>query len=115
MQLLLTNMNRETKTLQTPEGKELIIKSFLSARERNQIRNVYLSGMKIDMGAGGQVKEMDGSLLETAEKKLIEVTIVSYDGGSENVLDMLLDSAPSEYDFVVAEATKLNSSLGGAK
>ena len=50
-----------------------------------------------------------------AQKKLIEIAVLSYDGQTENVIEKLLDGKASEYDFVVQETNKLNNFLGGAK
>lgn len=108
--------NRETNTLTAPSGKTFTIKSFFTARERNALRNVYLHGMKIDMSLGtSSIKELDGSILEAAEKKLLELAIVSFDNNSENIIDRILDGNAPDYDFIVAEAGKLNSSLTEAK
>lgn len=101
-------MERKTIKLKTPLGKEVELKEYLTARERNELRNVYLSGMKIEAeGERPVIKEIPGSIVEQAERKLIELAVVSYDGSRENVLERLLDSLPEEYDFVVAEANKI--------
>ena len=105
-------MQRETKEVTTPAGKKLILKTYITARERNELRNVYLSAMKLDTENGAtQVKEVGGAVLEQAERKLLEVAIVEYDGkvATTDVLNALLDGTPTEYDFVVAEANKINT------
>ena len=99
---------REVKTIQTPSDKEAVLKSYLTAGERNELRRIYLNNMEI-----GTEKEMpaitkiSGSLVEEAEKKMIEIAVVSYDGNPENILGRLLDEKPEEYDFVVAEINKV--------
>lgn len=100
-------MERETKTITTPKGKELIVKTYLTARERNELRNIYLSTMKIDK-SGEVIDGFSGSLMETAERKLLEIVVISYAGNKENILNNLLDEIPEEYDFVVAESGKVN-------
>lgn len=100
-------MERETKKITTPKDKELIVKTYLTARERNELRNIYLSTMKIDK-TGEVVDGFSGSLMETAERKLIEIAVVSYAENKEDILNRLLDEMPEEYDFVVAEAGKIN-------
>jgi len=102
-------MERETKTIKTPSGKEIVMKTFLNARERNELRNVFLKEMKIESNTAQVKDEIPASVMDEAEKKLIEVAVISYDGSSENIVDRLLDSAPEEYDFVVAEANKIKS------
>lgn len=103
-------MERETRKIKTPAGKELEIKTYLTARERNQLRGAFLSSMKLDTEST-QVKEVGGEVLEVAEKKLLEVAVVEYDGkkATTDILNALLDGTPAEYDFVVAEANKISA------
>lgn len=102
--------NRETRNVKTPGGgKELVLKTYLTARERNELRGVFLGEMKIETaGDAGkaEIKDLSGAALEKAERKLIELAVVSFDGSAENILDRLLDSTPDEYDFAVREANK---------
>lgn len=100
-------MERETKKFNTPSGKEVELKSYLTAKERNELRAVFLSGMKLE--GGTQIKEIDGGVVDKAERKLLELVVVSYEGNTEKIIDRLLDSRPEEYDFVVAEANKINT------
>lgn len=101
-------MERETKKLKTPGGKEVELKTYLTARERNELRAVFLNGIAIEPSST-QIKEISGAVVDEAERKLIELAVVSYDGNRENILERLLDSTPEEYDFVVAEANKINT------
>lgn len=99
---------RETRSVKTPSGKELVLKTYLTARERNELRGIFLGEMKVDTGETGkaEIKDLSGASLEKAEHKLIELAIVAYDGSAENILNRLLDSMPDEYDFAVREANK---------
>lgn len=101
-------MTSETKTIKTPSGKEVILKSYLTARERNELRGIFLRAMKISP-SGEQTQEISGEVTEQAEQKLIELAVISYDGSAENILERLLNSAPEEYDFVVAEANRISA------
>lgn len=101
-------MDRETIKIKTPLNKEVEIKTYLTAKERNELRNVYLNNMKINTEGGvPTIQEIPGSIVEEAEKKLIELAVVSFDGSSDNILGRLLDSLPEEYDFVVNECNKI--------
>ncbi len=103
-------MSEENKKIKTPAGKELILKPYMTARDRNSLRSVYLTGMKIENSEGElNFKEIPGGVIEEAEKKLIEISVLSYDGSTEKIVDRLLDGKPEEYDFVVAEANKLGT------
>lgn len=102
-------MERETIKLQTPSGKELELKSYLTARERNELRRVFLEGVHIDPNKqDANLKDLSGDVLEKAEHKYIEIIVAKYDGNSENVLQRLLDATPAEYDYAVAEAAKID-------
>lgn len=101
---------RETKKLNTPSGKEFELKTYLTARERNELRSVYLGGLKVEAeNEKPQIKEISGSIVDLAERKIIELAVISYDGNNASILDRLLDGAPEEYDFVVAEANKIST------
>jgi hypothetical protein len=101
-------MERPTKTLDTPEQKQLILKEYLTARERNEIKALYLSKTAINSdGANSQVQEINGALLLELEKKIITAVVISYNGQTENILETLLDGRPEEYDFVLEEARKI--------
>ena len=105
-------MERETIKLTTPLGKELVIKSFMNAKERNAIKSAFLEGIKIDpndIAREGEsiMKDVDASIMLKAEKRTFEQLIVSYAGSSENIADRLEQATPAEYDFVVAELNKV--------
>lgn len=106
-------MERETIKLETPQGKELIIKSYMTAKERNEIKRTFLEGVKIDPNQTTQeaeavrMNELDASIMLLAERKTIEQLVVSYDGVTENIIERLDDSKPEEYDFVVSELNKI--------
>ncbi len=105
-------MERETIKLTTPLGKELVIKSFMNARERNAIKSAFLEGIKIDpndIANEGEsiMKDVDASIMLKAEKRTFEQLIVSYASSSENISDRLEQATPAEYDFVVLELNKV--------
>lgn len=104
-------MERETIKLTTPLGKELVIKSFMNAKERNAIKSAFLEGIKIDPNDIGSedhiMKDVDASIMLKAEKRTFEQLIVTYAGSSENIADRLEQASPAEYDFVVAELNKV--------
>lgn len=110
---------RETKNVATPAGKNLVVKTYLTARERNAFRAVFIKNAdyNVDQVSGAmQVTKIAGEATEEAERKIIELVVVSYDDKTEGIADLLLDGSPSEYDFVTAEAMKtVGSNLTSAK
>jgi hypothetical protein len=103
-------MNRETIKLTTPAGKALEIIPYLTARERNELRNTYLSEMTTEIDPKNpeqsKISGIKGTAFEKREHELIRIGVKSFDGNSENILDLLLDSRPEEYDFVIEQLDK---------
>ena len=101
---------RPTTKHTTPSGKEYEVKTYLTARERNELRGVFLNSTIVTPGAEKPaVPELTGSFLEKAEYKVIELAITTYDGSAEKILDRLLDGSPEDYDAVVGEAHKVGN------
>ena len=104
-------MDRETTKLTLPSGKEIELKSYLTARERNEIRDVFMEEMRASIAK--EEKETDqvitGHAMIKAEKTLLETIIIALDGISEDVVSRLLDGSPEDYDFVVANANKIKA------
>lgn len=113
----MTNQERETKTLKTPSGKELALKTYLTARERKQVKEALFSQMKGGTNPDGQfeISELPASVMIQAEEATLKAVIVSYDGSAENILDRLLDSKTDEYDFVLSEVNKVAEGFLSAK
>ncbi len=102
--------NRTTHEITTPSGKAVTLKSYLTARERNELRAVFLSNVSTDpANLQPKIADLSGELLERAERKILELAVVAYDGNSENVIERLLDGSPEDYDFVVVESNKIGN------
>ncbi|MFA5080303.1 MAG: hypothetical protein WC472_01620 [Candidatus Paceibacterota bacterium] len=99
-------MERETKTIKTPSGKDLILKSFITVRERNELRNVIYKDLKIN---GGE-QSLNASSIIQYEQQAIRSVIVSYDGKQE-FLEELMDGKTDEYDFIVSEVNKITGEI----
>lgn len=103
-------MNRELIILTTPLGKELKIIPYLTARERNELRNTYLAEMTTEIDpqnpSQSKITGLKGTTYEKREHTLIRIGVASYDGKAENTLDRLLDEKPEEYDFAISELDK---------
>ena len=102
-------MQRETKQITTPSGTVVTIKSFLNAGERNQLRRVFLDNVKID--SKGVAGDINASVVELAEKKLIEIGVVSFGERTSpaDIMKCLEEGSPADYDFVTAELNKLST------
>lgn len=116
---------RPTQTLQTPEGKELVIKTYINAREFNEIKKSFLAAIKIDLADATSEKSAQEAISEAAkqisladiseanEQAAIKAIAQSYDGSGENIIERLLESSPEEYNFVSREVQKVQT--GGFK
>jgi hypothetical protein len=100
--------NRETKKLSCPSGKEVEIKTYITPRERNILKNIFFKNMKLENDSGApKISEMSGEVMIEAEEKTIDLMVISYDGNSENVLDRILNGTVEDYDFILDEVNKV--------
>ncbi len=102
-------MQRETKSFKTPQGIEIVMKTWLSAREYNEVKAEMFKAIKIDPTTGEKSDSMTGEFMLAQEQKLLSALIVSIDGSTEKISDKLLDMRNDEYQFIVAEANRINS------
>lgn len=112
-------MERETKTITTPNGHSVVLKSYLTGREANQIKEILFSSVKINMAdlenGKPEMKELPANIVLEQEKKRIEILVVSLDGKSENITDNILDLPAIDYNFISTEASKIEKGLTPAK
>lgn len=102
-------MQRETKTVTTPSGKSVVIHTYLTGREANEIKKAMYKSMKIDMSTGQPVvTDLTGEFMLEQEQKLLEKFVVSIDGKTENVLNAILDLNDSDYQAIVAEVNAVH-------
>jgi hypothetical protein len=98
---------RETKTITTPDGKAVVVNTYLTGRESNQLKEILYAGLKMgmsDISAGiTEIKDIPASLLLDQEKKALEMLVVSIDGATDGVVEKLLDMKDTEYQFIVSE------------
>lgn len=103
-------MQRETKEITTPSGSKVVIKSWISAREANAVKQPMLKAMKVDPNTGTTSSSIDGDFLIEQEKTLIGILVVSVDGDTSTQLEKLLDMRNDDYQFVITEVNKIYTS-----
>jgi hypothetical protein len=113
-------MERETKEFTTPAGTKVVVKTYLTARESNQLRQALYAEIKMsmsDMETGKtEVKDIPATALLEQERKALEILIVNIDDSADNIADRLLDLRSEEYDAIVAEVNKITKpNFQGAK
>jgi hypothetical protein len=101
-------MERETKELTTPGGHKAIIKTYLTAREANEIKEVFNKAISMHLENGQIVSDaIPATVLSEQEKKVLALLLVSLDGDANNIYERLLDFKQEDYEFLVAEANNI--------
>lgn len=106
-------MERDTKIITTPAGHTVVLKSYLTGREANELKGVMFSALKMNIedAQSGKINigDVSGSFLVDQEQKAMSLVLVSLDGSADNALERLLDLPSSEYDAVKAEVDKITN------
>jgi hypothetical protein len=99
-------MQRETKTLTTPLGKELVLKAWLTHKERAEFATSVSREVK---ALGIDVKQAEESVEATLKilPLLTQAAVISYDGSQDKIDERLADLRADESDFVATEAAKV--------
>ena len=98
-------MERETKTVTTPLGKELVLKAVLNMRERNAVLGAFQEG-----GITADSTSMDSVLaVMQVAPKIFEQIVLSYDGSNEKVFERLEELPADEFDFVLKESADVTT------
>ena len=93
----------ETKEIITPiDGHRVVLKTYITGREDREISNIYLRDMEVKVeGSTPKTGRMDMiKMTEAAEKKAVEIIVVSVNEKTENVFDTILDMKSTDTDFV---------------
>ena len=98
-------MERETVEIKTPkDGKAIILKAWLSAREKRSISSIFSDKATFD---GEKNFKVDASVLNELQDAQIKNVVVSIGGKTENILDLCLDMKLEDFDFILAEVEKI--------
>lgn len=94
-------MDRETKTIVTPiSKKEIVVKTFLTGREKRSLVNIYLQGNLSFNTDTKNISGIDNKLIDTEQDLSFETIIVSIDGSIENIVNTVLDMHSEDFEFV---------------
>lgn len=100
-------MSRETKEIITPIGKnKIVIKTWLTGGESEQIQNVFLSAQEISASNPTEFK-LKGSTISEANHKAVESVVVSVDGKTNDILKTVLDLRSEDYRFIVEKINEI--------
>ncbi len=100
--------DRETRNITTPGNHVIVLKTYLTGREVNDIKRALFGSVSIERGEDGKpvIPKYPLALAIDREKKLLEYAVVTIDGAKENAADKVQDLSAADYKFVVAEAEK---------
>ena len=98
-------MERETKAITTPAGHNVVLRSYLTGREANELKSVLFADLKLnveDVQSGKiAIGDIPASFLVKQEEKAIELLIVAVDDMIENASQKVLDFPEADYQAVV--------------
>ena len=117
---------RDTTTVKLPiSGETVIMKSWLTGRERRMINKVTLGdddSLEVDVdqekSSGQKIKFKDPSqLLNEMENIAIKTIVVSIGEITEEnkVLEAVLDLREGDFDFIIDELEKVSKDADGKK
>lgn len=104
---------RETREFTTPGGRKIVLRTYLTGREANEIKAVMLSAVKMGMTDAQEGKvamdSIPGSFMVEQEKKALSYLLVSLDGDANAPVEKLLDLPSTEYDAVIKEVNAIQN------
>jgi len=108
-------MDTPTKTYKTKGGVEVIHKTYATGREMRDLQNVFLEKTKVSVsGAATSFKDIDASVANEYQDKVLEIFVVSVNGKTENVVDEILNLQSEESDEIIKEVNKVVDSKKSA-
>lgn len=110
---MTASTERESKTITTPNGHTVAIKTYLTAREGNVLKKMVYERItaKTDGINNSQTAQISGSSVLDQEAKALEILLVAVNGSNENLMDRLLDMKLVDYDAVVKEVNIVTDEL----
>ncbi|KKM78980.1 hypothetical protein LCGC14_1354470 [marine sediment metagenome] len=98
----------ENTTLKTTNGREIVLKAYITARELRELKALYLAVAKFDPKSG-EVFDIDPKKAEEIENKTIAMVVVSIDGKEDRILETILDMPIVDYNEIME---KMNDATG---
>jgi hypothetical protein len=106
-------MERETTSFTTPAGNVVVLNTYLTGREKNQLKTDQFSSVKMKMSDPASKQfdppSFDGSIVVTKEISEMKKYVVSLNGDTTDPVEKLLDLPSTEYDAVAEEVEKLKN------
>lgn len=104
-------MDRETKEITTPGNHKVVLRTYLTGKESNELKAIMYADLKIDASdaASGKVAlaDMPADFILKQEQKAIALLLVSVDGNPDAAVAALEDLPEADYNAVLAEVQKI--------
>ena len=105
----MNNEQRETKEIITPIGKhKIVMKTYITGKEDKEIKKIW-QNIEVTIEKDKQTSKPInmGDRLEEAERKVVELVIVSVNGEIENIVDNILAMQKKDCTFVEKEINRI--------
>ena len=101
--------DRESKEFITPNDKhKVIIKTYLNVGELREVERLFLSNLK--MNDKGVIEQTyDGTIINRAQDKLLEMAIISINDDVKNILSRVLSFRKEDFDFLVEQLNEMKA------
>jgi len=100
--------NRETIEIETPSKHKVVLKAWLTGKEKRALSKPLMNRMKFDAEGRSILEENKfGDMYEEMQDLTINTVVVSVDGNTENVVEKILEMKDEDYDFVIAQIDKV--------
>lgn len=104
----MTTQPRSTKEVITPQGKKIVVHTYLTTGELRKVQAMLMDGVT----AGDMTKSSDNNVLNNvsapsifkAQDVVLEMLVVSIDGDSVEPYKKILELEPSETEGLFDEA-----------
>lgn len=97
---------RETK-IQTIEGLEVEIKTYLTGRENRDYQAILMSSIKVNEDQKFDASGVNAETVFKAQDYLINTLIVRIGNHTEGLSDLVLDMRSEVADKIIAEISKI--------
>lgn len=108
-------MERATEVFKAPSGLEIVIYTYLTAKEANEHKNVFMKAVKFDiadikdgMKEAPMKGQVDGTILQEQEDVLVRSLVKSCPEGIENIRQ-------SDYAALIVRLNEIKGGLTSAK
>lgn len=102
-------MERETKTITTPNGHKVLMYAYVTGREQREINNGVYANAKVEVVNGQPVisdfKTED--VVNAVNDKQIQTLILEIDGQKENLIEKVLDLKAEDYNAIISTITEV--------